>query len=146
MEGGKEIVVLDASVVVKWFVKEKYTDAALKAREDYAAGRTDIWSTQFLPFEVLNALRYNPSFGLDELKKAAGALERYRLALNPVLGELAEASVSDAVNFGITFYDAACLSLARMLGRKMYTADERLLAKLARVKEASHIEEYKPKR
>lgn len=136
-------MVLDASVVVKWFVKEKHTDAALRARHDYAAGMTDIWSTQLLPFEVLNALRYNPGFGLEELKAAAKALEGYRLALNPVLGELAEASVSDAMKYGITFYDAAYLSLARMLGRTMYTADEKLLAKVAKVKEASHIEEYR---
>ena len=146
MERSKEIVVLDASVVVKWFVKEKHSDSALRARDDYADGRTDIWSTQLLPFEVMNALRYNPSYGLQELKAAARALEGYRLALNPVLGELAEASASDSVNYGITFYDAAYLSLARILGRVMYTADERLLARVAKVKEAVHIEEYKPRR
>lgn len=145
MERSKEIVILDASVIVKWFVKEKYTDAALKVREDYVAGRVDIWSTQLLPFEVLNALRYNPSFGLDDLKAAAKALELYKLALSPVLGDLAGFAVSDAVKFGITFYDAAYLSLARMLGKMMYTADEKLLAKLGKVKEASHIQEYKPR-
>ena len=143
VERGKEIVVLDASVVVKWFVKERHTDSALRARDDYAAGRTDIWSTQLLPYEVLNALRYNPSFGTEELKAAGRALEGYRLALNPVLGELAEASVVEAVSYGITFYDAACLSLSRMLGRTLYTADERLLAKVANVRGVSHIEEYK---
>ena len=145
VERGKEIVVLDASVVVKWFVEEKHTDAALRARDDYQAGKTDIWSTQLLPFEVLNALRYGPGYGLEELKTAGGALERYRLALSPVLGELAEASVSDAVTYGITLYDAAYVALARMLGRRMYTADEKLLAKLSRVEHAVHVEEYRPK-
>ena len=98
MERGKEIVVLDASVVVKWFVDEEHTEAALTARDDYREGRIDIWSTQLLPFEVLNALRYNPGFGLDELKSAARALERYRLALHPVLGEMAEVSATAAVD------------------------------------------------
>ncbi|MDG7012448.1 MAG: type II toxin-antitoxin system VapC family toxin [Nitrososphaerota archaeon] len=92
MERGKEIVVLDASVVIKWLVDEKHTGAALRARDDYLAGKTDIWSTQLLPFEVLNALRYDQSYGLEELKTAAAALERYSLGLKPVLGELAEAS------------------------------------------------------
>ena len=31
VERGKEVVVLDASVVVKWFVKEKHADSASKA-------------------------------------------------------------------------------------------------------------------
>ena len=143
MERRKEIVVLDASVVVKWFVREKYTEAALRVRDDYGAGRADIWSTELLPFEVLNALRYNPNFGVEELKSSASALEHFRLALHPVLGELAEASLSDAFSYGITFYDAAYHALALLLGRKMYTADEKLLAKVAKSKGAAHIEEYK---
>ncbi|MDG6938448.1 MAG: type II toxin-antitoxin system VapC family toxin [Nitrososphaerota archaeon] len=144
MERGKEIVILDASVVVKWFVDEEHTEAALTARDDYRDGRTDIWSTQLLPFEVLNALRYNPGFGLDELKSAARALEQYRLALHPVLGEMAEVSATAAVDLGITLYDAAYVALAKTMGRKMYTADEKLLAKAAKVKEVTHIEEYSP--
>ena len=32
-----------------------------------------------------------------------------------------------------------------MLGRRMYTADKRLLAKVAKFKGASHIEECKPR-
>ncbi|MEQ9715814.1 MAG: hypothetical protein ABGF52_09810 [Candidatus Asgardarchaeum sp.] len=35
-------VVLDASVIVKWFVKEIYSDIALKLREDYLKGKIDI--------------------------------------------------------------------------------------------------------
>ena len=38
------------------------------------------------------------------------------------------------------------VSLARMLGRTMPTADEKLLAEVAGVEEAVHIEEYKPRR
>ncbi len=44
----QKVIVADASVIVKWFVEG-----------DYTMGRIDIWSTQLIPFEVLNVLRYN---------------------------------------------------------------------------------------
>lgn len=39
-ERGKEIVALDASVVIKWFVDEKHIGVALRARDDYLAGKS----------------------------------------------------------------------------------------------------------
>ncbi|MEM3671430.1 MAG: type II toxin-antitoxin system VapC family toxin, partial [Thermoprotei archaeon] len=80
------------------------------------------------------------------LKTAAIALERYRFALHPVLGELAKASASDALAYGITFYDASYLALAQLHGRQMYTADEKLLAKVTNVKGVAHVDEYRRRR
>ena len=36
-------IVLDASVVVKWFVDEEYTNKALKILDDYAKGTIMAW-------------------------------------------------------------------------------------------------------
>lgn len=142
MEKAREIIIVDASVVVKWFVDEKYTDHALKIREDYRDGKKDIWSTQLLPFEALNALRYNPEFGLQELRRAAEAMTRYRLALYPILDELKEASLSNALKYGITVYDSSYFSLAELLQRNFYSADEKLLLKLNETKNVHHVKDY----
>ncbi|MEM2759656.1 MAG: type II toxin-antitoxin system VapC family toxin [Nitrososphaerales archaeon] len=126
MERVKEIVLLDASVVVKWFVREEYSEKALEIRRSYLARRINIACPQILPFEVLNALRYNPEFGEEQLNIASVALQKYQFRLYPILGEIAHLCVENALKFGISIYDASYLSLAEHLDSKCYTADERL--------------------
>ena len=144
MEKSKKIVVVDASVVAKWFIDEEYTGEALKMREDYKNGVVDIWSTQLMPFEVLNALRYNPEFSQKEIEKAANALSRYRIALYPLLNDLRESCVRIALKYGITIYDASYISLGYHLNKELYTADEKLLTKIGKDEEEAvhHIREY----
>ncbi|MGQ9468575.1 MAG: type II toxin-antitoxin system VapC family toxin [Nitrososphaerales archaeon] len=142
MERPKEIVIIDASVVAKWFVEEEYSAQALSIREDYRKGRLDLASTQLLPFEVLNALRYNPEFGVDDLKIVARSLEKSRIVLYPLLNELAELSIENATKYGLTIYDSSYLSLGELLGRKVYTADKRLREKARKSTSIQHLSEY----
>ena len=51
-----EKVVLDASIIAKWYLKEKYSEQALKLRDDYISGRITITVPAFLEYEALNAL------------------------------------------------------------------------------------------
>lgn len=142
MERAKEVVVVDASVVVKWFVDDAHTEHALRIRADYRKGNIDLWSTQLMPFEVLNALRYNPEFGTQELIRAATALCAYSIALYPILDELKERCVTNALRYGITIYDAAYLALSELLHKKFYTADEKLLMKTEDAETIRNITEY----
>ena len=48
MERSK-IVVVDASVITKWFVEEEYSAEALKMREDYVNRLIDIAAPELLP-------------------------------------------------------------------------------------------------
>ena len=143
MEKLEEIVVIDASAVTKWFVKEEYSADAVKLRDDYVNRLIDIAAPELLPFEVLNALRYNPEFGEKDLKETAKALEEYSLWLFPTLGKLAEKTIENALKYGITIHDSSYLSLAELESKSFYTADERLLAKLKDNPHALHISEYK---
>lgn len=59
-------MVVDASVVVKWFVEEVYTDKALKLRDDPVDGLIGVAAPQLLTFGLLNSLKYNPAFGLED--------------------------------------------------------------------------------
>lgn len=145
MEGEEKVVGVDASVVAKWFVEEEYTDKALHLRDDYVSRLIDIASPDLLPFEVLNALRYNPNLGVDDLKKAAEALDGYSLWLFSLAGELAEICVENAMRHGISVYDSAYLSLGEMRGMPIYTADRRLIDKTGS-QVLRHISEYKRKK
>lgn len=95
-----------------------------------------------MPFEVLNALRYNPELGETEIEKAADALSRLRIALYPVLGDLKELCMKAAFKHGLSVYDASYLSLSRLLNSSLYTADEKFIAKTKGEGTVRHIREY----
>ncbi len=142
MERGKEVIVADASVVVKWFVNEEYTEKALELRKSYLDNKIDVACPQIMPFEVLNALRYNPEFGEEQVKIASDALHKYQLLLYPVLGELAGKCIRNSFNFGISLYDASYISLAEHLNAKLYTADDKMLDKIGKLQHVVHLSNY----
>ncbi len=49
-----EKVVADASVIVKWFVDEMYSENARKLRDEFINGSVEMVSTELMPYEVLN--------------------------------------------------------------------------------------------
>ena len=124
---GEALVVVDASVVVKWFAEEEHTDAALRLRDDYVDRTIDIASPSLLPYEVLNALRYNPGLGERHLKEIVEALDKYSLWLAPLEGDLAYACVENSMRHGISVYDSAYISLGQIREIPVYTADRRLI-------------------
>jgi predicted nucleic acid-binding protein len=138
----QKVVVADASVIVKWFVEEDYTKNALKMKQHYVEGIIDIWSTHLMPFEVLNALRYNPQLGEQDIKKAALSLSKFKFALHPLLEELADLSVRDAWKYGLTVYDSSYLALSKTFDKELFTADEKMLAKVVGKERVAHLKDY----
>ncbi len=72
--------VLDASVVLKWFVNEADSGLALKLREEFYTGEREIVAPDLLLFEIANALRYSPSFSTKEIQGIWG-LESWHFTL-----------------------------------------------------------------
>ncbi|RLI78901.1 PIN domain nuclease [Archaeoglobales archaeon] len=120
-------VVADASVVVKWFVDEIYSENARKLREEYINGSIELASPELMPYEVLNALRYTKLFSKDELKLIARSLSLYGFKLYSLRGKLSERTAEIAVEKEITVYDASYIALAESLNSKLYTSDEKLI-------------------
>lgn len=145
MERVEEVVVVDASVITKWFVEERYSNNVLQLRDDYVNRLIDVAAPELLAFEVINSLRYNPEFGENDLKESAGALEKYGLWLFPLLGKLAEKTIENALKYGITVHDSSYLSLAELESKMLYTADEKLLVKVKDTPWIRHISEYEQK-
>jgi predicted nucleic acid-binding protein len=125
-----EKIVVDASVAFKWFVEEQDSGSARRMAEDYGGGRIDIASVELLPFEVLNALRYAPDTGVEDLKTAALALDKLGLDLRPLRDELSVRCMENALRYGISVYDSAYLSLGEIDDVRVYTADLKLIRKV----------------
>jgi len=135
------VAVVDASVVVKWFVEEEYTDAALAVRDAYVDGAIELAAPSLLPYEVVNALRYSGAFDAQELTTVSTALTKYDIDLVPY--RKIDGIVETALETDATAYDAAYVTLAETRGEPLYTTDERLLESVGSSAEHSmHVRSF----
>lgn len=124
------VAVADASVVIKWFIKEPDSPKALKLRDKHALGQISLMAPHLLPFEVLNALRYSALYNENELEMLSETISAYGFNLHPLVGDYAQATIKTAMENNVTVYDAAYVALAARERGLLYTADDELLATL----------------
>jgi predicted nucleic acid-binding protein len=129
------MICVDASVAIKWILKEERSDRAVALYEATATTNQPIVAPTLLPLEVTNILRQRMR-GQDgiSLIRATEHLAAF-LALpiefhNPA-GLHHEALVlADALELPAT-YDAHYLALAEHLGCEMWTDDQRLIRRVS---------------
>ena len=125
MERRKEIVV-DASVAVKWFSEEEGSARALKLRDDHVDGTTTLVAPDLLVYEIANTLRFKPGLDSQAVSKAVEDLFDLQIDLLAPTTEVVRAAAELSTQFGITIYDSSYLSLAKLLGTQVVTADHKL--------------------
>lgn len=121
-------IVVDASVVAKWYIPEQSHEAARALRNDYLEGAHDLSAPALLPFEVVNALRYSGHYDGERLVEASRTLPKYGIELVPHHEAGTVATLANEQD--ITMYDASYVSLAQKYDGTVYTADARLLDSL----------------
>ena len=123
--------VLDASVVLKWFVEEEDSVQALQLRGEFYAGEREIVAPDLLLFEVANALRYNPNFTVEEVQEAIETLFAMEIEIITPTSSLLAKTIKLAKSFDVTCYDAVYLALAEELVFEFITADEKFYRKVS---------------
>jgi len=104
---GVERIVLDASVVVKWFVAEEGTEEALRIRKRYVEGEVEVIAPELILFETLNALRYKGLFTESEVRRMTESLDAYGFDLFSLRWEYAAQAIKVEFEDNITVYDTA---------------------------------------
>ncbi|OYT31485.1 MAG: PIN domain nuclease [Thermoprotei archaeon] len=137
------LIVVDASVVVKWFVEEEYSKDADRIRKDYLNQLIDIAVPSLLKYEVLNALRYSHAFGEDELREVGKALDDYQFLTIPLREEYLDGTIRRALKHGITIYDASYIAIGDVRRCEVYTADNKLLNKVGDDPIIKHVRNYR---
>jgi predicted nucleic acid-binding protein len=117
-------VVVDSSVVLKWFVPEKHSDRAASLLD----GSFELAAPDLLVPECGNILWkkiVRKELSAQEGRTILRALVRAPVA---IIGsrDLIEASLEIAVGFGRTIYDGLFVALAVARECRLITADERL--------------------
>lgn len=125
-------VVLDASVVLKWFHAEgeERLDAARDLRGRYEAGDLGVLAPPLLWLEIVNVAARRWGWSEAELEKLAATLTD--LGFEPIEPDLA--TVARWAGRGLTAYDAAYVAVAEETGASLVTDDAevvRIAPKLA---------------
>jgi predicted nucleic acid-binding protein len=128
-EGGN--LLLDTSVVMKWFVSEEKSQRAWQIQTDYLNGRCDLSVPELLLYEVANALKFTSSLLTGEkIKEKIESLIKLKINIYPFDYGILLLSVDLAVERDLTIYDAYFLTLARETESIFITSDEKLYNKV----------------
>lgn len=125
------MIILDASVVVKWFSEEEYTDKALEIRGRIRMGEEKVVVPDLLLYELSNALKYNPSFDDNDVCDALTSIFNMGIDIVTPIPEIINLAVTLAFEYNITVYDAFYVALAKDLELVFITADRRLCERVS---------------
>lgn len=121
-------LVMDSSVFIKWFSKDKEDDMdnAISILESLTNKNIIIACPEIAIYELANVLYYKPDLDCEKIKIA---LEQF-LNLGIEFIKLFKDLILDANkirhDLDITFYDSSYLALAKFFKLKFITADEKL--------------------
>jgi predicted nucleic acid-binding protein len=131
MEKVPPLVVIDASVAIKWFLPEKESEKALRIRDEHAEGAIDLAAPDLLYYEVANVLSYRQGLERKQLRE-----DMYDLGIQIVAPsrDVLTLASERAQALRVTAYDTAYLVLAEMLGTIAIAADDELHKKAFRTR------------
>lgn len=122
--------VIDASVVLKWFLQDESDGApALAVFERYMSGSLDLIAPALLEFETINGLRIAGKRGRispEGIRTAAQAFLELGIRFVPLSFYMAKA-LAFADKYDLSIYDAAYPALAVETKTELISADEKLL-------------------
>lgn len=123
------MIVLDASVVIKWFKPDETSDVAEQFLQEHLAGRESIFVPGLLVYEFTNALWYSNRLTVKEIEEALFLLDSTKLNyISPDSGLLVEA-LRVSAHTKLSIYDASYVALARRFNCRLYSADKKLYEK-----------------
>lgn len=126
--------VIDASVVVKWFVPEVYSDKATQLLAEFVDEKLELTAPDLVVAEVGQTLwKLSVKIGLISIVDATNSYDSLLALELPT--EPSVAIAKDALSFATrenhSVYDSLYIALAQQHGCDMITADEKLANKLS---------------
>jgi predicted nucleic acid-binding protein len=123
------ILILDTSVLAKWFKQEDGTEKALDLREAFFNGEVDIAVPDLVFYELSNVMRYDDSFTVEMINQSIKSLREMDFQIVAPYSEFMDKIVENATELELTVYDSAFYTLAEITEGKLVTADEEIQEK-----------------
>ncbi len=116
-----ELLVLDASVGVKWLRRESGSDEARELLAQHAEGAVRLIVPVIFVHEVLDVTRR--LYGIERARGLWERLERDEITVVGLDSRLVHETLDAAETLGCTFCDAAAPTLAQRVGATLVSAD-----------------------
>ena len=127
-----EWIVLDSSVVVKWFIRsEPLQSPADRLFRDFKEGNHKFVVPDLLFYEVGNVLSRKWPLGVKITEITLHRLWHLPWFLMPLNASLLARTLNLAGQYGISYYDSLFLATAERADAVLYTADQAFLRKVA---------------
>jgi len=124
------MIVLDASVILKWFLPEEGQELALGFLENHSNNQEQIAVPELLYYEITNTLSVKTRLSQEAIVEAMSYLFDLSLAVFSLSQHEYIESMSLSRLYNVSVYDASYVALAKSLGTSFITADKRLVQKL----------------
>lgn len=137
-------IVVDTSVIVKWLnqTNEKNIDKADKIMEEALNGKVELLAPELAKYELGNVLLKGKQLVPKDAYISLGTA--YSLPINFITEseDIAKETYRLAYNFGVSYYDASFISLAKRYDATLITDNIKHQRKFTKVKVKS-LQDYK---
>jgi predicted nucleic acid-binding protein len=103
-------LLLDSSVIAKWFLDEPGTAQAIELQDQHLSGLVSLSYAELSLFEVANALHFSGKFSADEIVEAIAALEALNMQRLGYDQDALNRAVHLAGQYGTAIYDSYLVS------------------------------------
>lgn len=136
-------IVLDTSVVVKWFRNPRDEPLVAEAKsleKQFLEGEIRVIVPELLLYEFGNVIRMKSGLEAPALNVIIAALWEMNLVMIPTNPHLMQRTMEFAFQHNITFYDATFVGLAQILDCDFITADEKLHSRISSLPKVSLLD------
>lgn len=122
-------IVVDSSVVIKWFVTEPFSEEARRVLEGYQSGTLTLIAPDLLAAEIGNIVWKKfrlQGLAQQDAEQIIAAFRELKIELTPSI-ELLEDALRIAMTHDRTVYDSLYIALSTREKCFFITADERLV-------------------
>ncbi len=132
-------VIINTSVVIKWFIEGEDTSLALTLQERFFEKSINLIITELLLYELANALCFTNLFSKEEIKMSLQALLLTDIEVSPFNYSVLERAVDLSLERNLAIYDAYFLACAEKFKLVYVTADRRAYSKLKNLEFVSFL-------
>ncbi len=122
-------MILDSSVIFKWFIIEEGTEKALVLFADIKERKISVSVPRLLYYEIGNSLLFHKPYSEDKIEQAGKILEELPLSYHDLTFQDWNKIINEAHDVNISFYDYSYIFLAKRLNTQLITADKKLFEK-----------------
>lgn len=143
-------IIIDASLALKWYLKENYSEIALHVLDQFKNSEIDLIAPPIMSLEVINGLlaaTLIKRLSVKEAELAAQTFLKLKIREKYLTGEKYHLDIfNTAQKYKISVYDSSYIALSQLESCDFYTADKKLLNQINKDKKnylVKWIEDFK---